>query len=285
MLSQRVVACSNEFYMADEAFALSPISARAAQPDEADYEAIREAFMETARGRWFLGEYAKRNRNADTRMVLDEMARIEQTLEALQQSTPDSRLSEILATISNAVAQAAEVAASAGGGLTIDDRLAPIYRGVRILKEISWRWREVGAESRICDSIESQVEAIQDSCAQLARDDARAAFAAAFELMRTTLEALAREHGPDIPPAATPAATFHSAHSETVVVATPAEAAGYTVPATQPELKIVPPSDLHPSLGSTPFTAEILEARRLPDDDPAAAIRRMTLIEKIAFFA
>ena len=68
--------------MADEAFALSPISARAAQPSEEDYDAISEAFMETSRGRWFLGEYAKRNRNADTRMVLDAVARIEETLAA-----------------------------------------------------------------------------------------------------------------------------------------------------------------------------------------------------------
>jgi len=45
--------------MADEAFALSPISARAAQPNEEDYAAIHEAFMETSRGRWFLGEYAR----------------------------------------------------------------------------------------------------------------------------------------------------------------------------------------------------------------------------------
>ncbi|MFX6149179.1 hypothetical protein ABTF39_20325, partial [Acinetobacter baumannii] len=61
----------DEIVMANEAFALSPMSARAAEPNEQDYDAIREAFMETARGRWFLGEYAKRNRNADTRMVLD----------------------------------------------------------------------------------------------------------------------------------------------------------------------------------------------------------------------
>ena len=60
-----------EIDMADEAFALSPISARAALPGEEDYAAISEAFMETSRGRWFLAEYAKRNRNADTRMVLD----------------------------------------------------------------------------------------------------------------------------------------------------------------------------------------------------------------------
>ena len=64
--------------MAEEAFALSPISARAALPSEEDYAAISAAFMETSRGRWFLGEYAKRNRNADTRMVLDAVARIEE---------------------------------------------------------------------------------------------------------------------------------------------------------------------------------------------------------------
>src|SRR5438876_2875889 len=71
-----------EFDMADEAFALSPISARATLPREEDYAAISEAFMETSRGRWFLTEYAKRNRNADTRMVLDAVARIEQSLAA-----------------------------------------------------------------------------------------------------------------------------------------------------------------------------------------------------------
>src|SRR3981189_3678914 len=71
-----------EFDMADEAFALSPISARATRPNEEDYAAIAEAFMETSRGRWFLTEYAKRNRNADTRMVLDAVARIEQSLVA-----------------------------------------------------------------------------------------------------------------------------------------------------------------------------------------------------------
>ena len=79
----------DEFSMADEAFALSPISARASQPREEDYEAISAAFMETSRGRWFLGEYARRNRNADTRMVLDAVARIEQNLAAQQQPTPE----------------------------------------------------------------------------------------------------------------------------------------------------------------------------------------------------
>ena len=80
--------------MADEAFALSPISARAAMPGEADYDAISAAFMETSRGRWFLSEYAKRNRNADTSMVLDAVARIEQNLAAQKDAAPEHALAE-----------------------------------------------------------------------------------------------------------------------------------------------------------------------------------------------
>lgn len=38
---------------------------------EEDYQAIQEAVMETARGRWFLAEYARRNRVADTDKVLN----------------------------------------------------------------------------------------------------------------------------------------------------------------------------------------------------------------------
>src|SRR6202023_4149727 len=103
----------DEFIMADEAFALSPISARATQPREEDYEAIREAFMETSRGRWFLGEYAKRNRNADTRMVLDAVARIEEGLVLQQQPASDIALAEAVAAVRRAVEAARAGAAAA----------------------------------------------------------------------------------------------------------------------------------------------------------------------------
>src|SRR5271169_4089731 len=93
----------DEFSMADEAFALSPISARAARPSEEDYEAISEAFMETSRGRWFLGEYARRNRNADTSMVLDAVARIEENITAQRSQAPESGFTEALAAIRSAV--------------------------------------------------------------------------------------------------------------------------------------------------------------------------------------
>src|SRR5947209_16920894 len=45
--------------------------------NEADYEAIEAAVLETNRGRWFLAEYARRNRQADTAMLLTAIDRLE----------------------------------------------------------------------------------------------------------------------------------------------------------------------------------------------------------------
>src|SRR6202795_5395438 len=111
--------------MADEAFALSPISARAALPSEEDYDAIREAFMETSRGRWFLGEYAKRNRNADTSMVLDAVARIEETLAGQRQQQVEDRLAEGLAIIRSALDEAAQAGGAPVGGATPSGKPEP----------------------------------------------------------------------------------------------------------------------------------------------------------------
>jgi hypothetical protein len=184
--------------MADEVFALSPISARAAQLSEEDYAAIHAAFMETSRGRWFLGEYAKRNRNADTRMVLDAVARIEETLAAQKEAAAVADLREALASIRKSVGEA-QAAANAGlDGIALDERLAPIAKGVRIIREISWRWRETGADGRICDILDSQVAAIESSAGQVSLGDARATIDQAF----AAIEARINEHsGSDAAPA------------------------------------------------------------------------------------
>lgn len=42
-----------------------------------DYEAIEQAVLESDRGRWFLNEFARRNRSADTRLVLEAVGRLE----------------------------------------------------------------------------------------------------------------------------------------------------------------------------------------------------------------
>jgi hypothetical protein len=42
-----------------------------------EYDAIERAVTESARGRWFLQEYSKRNRAADTQMLLDAIGRLQ----------------------------------------------------------------------------------------------------------------------------------------------------------------------------------------------------------------
>ena len=177
--------------MADEAFALSPISARAAQPSEEDYDAISEAFMETSRGRWFLGEYAKRNRNADTRMVLDAVARIEESLAAQRQPAVANGLSEALSAIRGAVDEARTAAGAAIDGLALEQTLAPVRKGARVIREIAWRLREIGADGRICDLIDSQVTAIETGCGQVSSNAALSALGAAFDLVEMRIAAFA----------------------------------------------------------------------------------------------
>jgi hypothetical protein len=180
----------DEFSMADEAFALSPISARASQPREEDYEAISAAFMETSRGRWFLGEYARRNRNADTRMVLDAVARIEENLAAQKQPAPDNGLAEALVAIRSAIDEARVAALATLDGLALQESLAPVRKGARVIREISWRLREIGADGRICDLIDSQLSAIEAGCGQIASADGRSGLSAAFDLIEQRIGAL-----------------------------------------------------------------------------------------------
>jgi len=216
--------------MADEAFALSPISARATLPGEEDYAAISEAFMETSRGRWFLTEYAKRNRNADTKMVLDAVARIEQSLaaqkedaagaqlaaqrEALaaQQQAADAAAARSTASAAAAVAAAVEAAdhrlkaalaavrtavetaqASATGaidGLGLEQRQAAVRKGSRVLREIAWRLREIGNDSRICDLIDAQVAVIERASEEVTTEEAKASLGAAFAAIGGSLAEL-----------------------------------------------------------------------------------------------
>jgi hypothetical protein len=191
----------DEFCMADEAFALSPISARATQPSAEDYDAIREAFMETSRGRWFLGEYAKRNRNADTSMVLDAVARIEQSLAVQKQPPPDNKLADALIALRQAVIEARAAVTQAIDEPSLEENLTRVRNGARIVKEISWRWREIGGDGRICDLLDSQVGAIEGACGQITAIDPLAAVNAAFDVISGRIAAFEGSDGASHPKA------------------------------------------------------------------------------------
>jgi hypothetical protein len=48
---------------------------------DSDYDAILSAIMESSRGRWFLSEYARRNRHADTHALVSALNNIKETLD------------------------------------------------------------------------------------------------------------------------------------------------------------------------------------------------------------
>jgi hypothetical protein len=168
--------------MADEAFALSPISARAELPSEADYDAIREAFLETARGRWFLGEFGKRNRNADTTMVLDAVARIEATIVA-QKQVPTNELPDALVLIRGLLSDAKDNAAKTMSGPDAEEALAAVNKATRIVREIAWTLREYGTDARICDMLDTQVNAVDSNHQRTIATDKRDAILATFDLL------------------------------------------------------------------------------------------------------
>ena len=55
---------------------------------DADFDTIEAAVMESARGRWFLVEYARRNRHADTQVLLAALARLEEAMGVRGEAAP-----------------------------------------------------------------------------------------------------------------------------------------------------------------------------------------------------
>jgi hypothetical protein len=186
--------------MANDAFALSPMSASAALPSEADYEAISEAFMETSRGRWFLKEYARRNRNADTAMVLEAVARIEVAVaaqnEAAGQPDDSARLEEALAAFRTILEATQASTHAAIADLTRGDGFGPARKALRIIREVAWRLREVGYDGRICDILETQANAVDANLAPPLTVDLDQRIAAAFAEALSALEAIGRDEAP-----------------------------------------------------------------------------------------
>ncbi|GLK68049.1 hypothetical protein [Hansschlegelia plantiphila] len=99
-----------------------------------DYEAIADAVMETERGRWFLAEYARRNRAADTGAVLDALNELERRLShdrAVERETME--LSELMRGVSTRAALIREELEDAKGDRHVDRALRHLDRLDRLV--------------------------------------------------------------------------------------------------------------------------------------------------------
>src|SRR4029078_3766097 len=115
---------------------------------------------------------------------------IEENLAAQRQPAAENDgLAEAFAAIRGAVEEAGAPASAALDSLALEENLAPVRKGARVIREISWRLREIGADGRICDLIDSQVGAIEEASGKLGAIDPAIALSAAFELIECRISA------------------------------------------------------------------------------------------------
>ena len=77
--------------------------------------------------------------------------------------------------------------------MALEQHLAPVRKGVRVIREISWRLREIGADGRICDILDLQVGVIEASAEQISSAKPQPAVDAVFaELLGELAEYEAR---------------------------------------------------------------------------------------------
>jgi len=149
---------------------------------EADYETIMSAVLETARGRWFLGEHMRRNRQADTKLVLKAIEQLESSLRARPKDLSAERMRLDLVDMANAITRAKTEIASikpaedregkigiASDELdaivrTTENATSNILAAIERIQEIAWTLREQGTDPAVCDLLDAQAAEAYTAC-------------------------------------------------------------------------------------------------------------------------
>jgi hypothetical protein len=185
--------------MSNESHALSRVPPSPPAEDDGNYEAIHAAVMETARGRWFLQEYAQRNRHADTRQVLAAIQRLESVVGARSPSSlgGSQGFRDELLDMARAIARtrievrdaregregregrsepaAQDIAAASPGGVPAAPSLPPdVFAAANRIQEVAWTMRERGVELSTCDQIATLASSILGASSLRNANDSRA---------------------------------------------------------------------------------------------------------------
>jgi hypothetical protein len=130
-------------------------------PDEADYETVYAAVMASKRGRRFLAEYADRNRQADTHMLVGAIARVEAAIRGEPSPQVPGASVDHLEEIAAALACIdAEIAAG---------KLPPpynVFAALESIQDIAFVLHERPVEPTLCDRLDAAVRMIADALAQ-----------------------------------------------------------------------------------------------------------------------
>ncbi|MFM9974181.1 MAG: hypothetical protein ACKVON_06350 [Beijerinckiaceae bacterium] len=148
----------------------------------ADFEAIELAVMETERGRMFLQEYARRNRNADTQVLLTALSRIEKSISVRQEPSEIDQFRVDIIEMTRAIARTKnEIAAiqpddnsqgpllEASGELDLivsetESATSDILASAEKVQEAAWTLREAAIDPALCDQLDEHATQIYTSC-------------------------------------------------------------------------------------------------------------------------
>ena len=129
-------------------------------PDPADYDAICVAVMASERGRRFLTEYARRNRHADTQVLVGAIARVEAAL----RGEPSPHGSETQA------GEFTDVAAAIDGiAAEIATNKAPppdTFAALERIQDIAFVLHERPVEQTLCDALDAALRDVSDALVQ-----------------------------------------------------------------------------------------------------------------------
>ncbi len=133
--------------------------------------------METARGRWFLEEYARRNHGADTAKVLAAIERIEGVIRGKDEAYRSFRaeLLEMAEAIARTRAEVmAPVAESQNEAPAPPPAHPDVFAAAERIKDVAWAMRERGLDPRTCEQIEALAASILSASSLGDPDDHRA---------------------------------------------------------------------------------------------------------------
>jgi len=134
------------------------------------------------RGRWFLAEHARRMRQADTRLVLDAIARLEHALAGKAGGADVERMRADLVDMAEAIARTkTEIAAIRPEGgdpsqivratdeldaiVAVTERAtSDILNSAEQIQEIAWTLRERGTDPAACDRIDALTTETYTAC-------------------------------------------------------------------------------------------------------------------------
>jgi hypothetical protein len=162
----------DEHAMAEDLVAMPRIA-----PVAGDYDAICAALMQTERGRWFLEEYALRNRSADTKLLLSAVERIEAAVcsgsERSRQAQNGFRTH--LLEMARAISQTqAEVAAIKPQVQAAPPRAPDVFAAAERIRDVTWAMRGHGFDPSTCDQLEELAGTILSASALRDPTDHRA---------------------------------------------------------------------------------------------------------------